>query len=47
MNKEITGVNGLSTSFLNKIGSLLDNARKNVKTAVNLTMVIHITKSGG
>ena len=32
-------MNGLSTSFLNKVGNLLDNARKNVKTAVNLTMV--------
>ena len=39
MNNEITGANGLSTSFFNKVGSLLDNARKNVKTAVNLTMV--------
>ena len=39
MNNEIPGINGLSTSFLNKVGSLLDNARKNVKTAVNLTMV--------
>ena len=39
MDNEITGVNRLSTSFLNKVGSLLDNARKNVKTAVNLTMV--------
>ena len=39
MDKAIIGTDGLSTTFLNKVGSLLDNARKNVKTAVNLAMV--------
>ena len=39
MDKAIIGTDGLSTTFLNKVGNLLDNARKNVKTAVNLAMV--------
>ena len=29
----------LSTKFLNQVSNLLENARKNVKTAVNLSMV--------
>lgn len=32
-------MNEVSTSFLNKVSDLLQNARKNVKTAVNLAMV--------
>ena len=39
MSKEVTDKNELNTSFLCKVGSLLEDARKNVKTAVNLTMV--------